>query len=374
VVAPIVGTNYQVQAVDVNGCVSPFVQIFVDVTQPVVMSVTAEKDSICIGDSVKIFTNIVGGGPPPHIIYLSNGNSGVPPLIVHPSQTTTYVATVWDTCHFLSYSDTVTITVMPLPDVNFSASPTEGCEPLTVQFTDLSPGANSAFNWNFGDGTSSVSNPLYTFNNSGNYDVTLTVTSSFGCKNFLSQPSLIDVYPKPFAQFTESPSTVSIMDPLVFFNNLSINATYSNWYFGDGTSSTDTDPTHYYNSVNEYTAMLVVQSNHGCLDTAYDDVTVKEIFTLYIPNTFTPDDNGLNEIFMPVGNDIDPDNYHFMVFDRWGEMVFETEDVKQGWDGTLQGNPITSDAVFSWILIYRDKSGISQKKIGTVTLLHNTEY
>jgi gliding motility-associated-like protein len=375
-VAPLVGTNYQVQAVDVKGCVSSFVQIFVDVTQPVIMTVSTVKDSICIGDSTKIIANIIGGGPPPHIIYLSNGDFGVPPLTVHPQQTTTYVATVWDTCHFMSYTGSVTITVMPLPDVNFGASPTEGCEPLSVQFTDLSPGSNSAFSWDFGDGTSNVptQNPFYTFSNNGSFDVTLTVTSDFGCKNSSSQPSLIEVYPKPYAQFTESPSTVSIMDPLVFFDNLSLNAAHSNWYFGDGTTSTDNDPSHYYSFVHDFTAMLVVQSNHGCLDTAYDDVTVKEIYTLYIPNTFTPDENGVNEIFIPVGNDIDPENYHFMIFDRWGEMMFETKDVKQGWDGTVNGNPITSDAVFSWVLIYRDKTGISQKKIGTATLLHNTEY
>ncbi len=375
-VSPTSGTNYQVHAIDANGCVGPDATINVDVTNPITMTLFTNNDTICIGDSTKIFANITGGGPPPLIIYLDNGQYGIAPLTVQPNQTTTYTATVWDTCHFLSYSQTITITVMPLPTVNFGASPTEGCVPLTVHFTNLSPGNNIAYTWDFGNGSSCISNPnpITTYGTNGSYDVSLTVTSEYGCKNTLAIPDFIVAYPKPVAMFTESPSHVSIMDPVIFFDNLSMNAYSSNWHFGDGTTSDLFEPVHQFFNVDTFTVMLVVQSNHGCLDTAYDDVYVKEIFTLYVPNAFTPDDNGLNEYFMPVGNDIDPKQYKFMVFDRWGEMVFETTNVTEGWDGKVKGKDITSDAVFSWVIIYHDKAGLAQKRIGSVTLLHNSEY
>jgi len=235
---------------------------------------------------------------------------------------------------------------------------------------------NCTYSWDFGDGTSGIiwQNPPHTYYLNGTYDVTLEVTSQYGCPNSITMTNMITVWPKPSAAFITSPNTTSMLDPLVFFNNVSSTTYNSYWDFGDGSTSYATDPSHHFPTADTFNIMLVITSNHGCLDTAYDQVLVKEIFTLYIPNAFTPDDNGINDVFMPVGNLIDPEHYQMMIFDRWGEMLFETRDVHKGWNGTVKGEPILDDAVFEYVIIYKDRDGLNQKKIGSVTLLHNAAY
>lgn len=376
IVSPVSNTTYTVYAIDVNGCTGAPSSISVWVTQALNMNLYTNDDSICYGDSAVIYANITGGGGPPYVIFLNNGVSGTPPLTVYLSQTTTYVATVWDTCNYSSFQDTITITVLPLPNVNFTADPQEGCQPLTVNFTDMTGEPNATYSWNFGDGTSgnSSQNPTCTYNDVGLYTVTLDVTSQYGCANTMSASNYINVWPKPYASFYESANSISILDPVVYFNNTSSTTYSSFWNFGDGGTSGATDPWHMYTSIDTFTVMLVITSNHGCLDTAYDDILVKDILTLYIPNAFTPDDNGINEVFMPYGNEIDPDHYQMMIFDRWGEMVFKTNNPEIGWDGKVDGSIPLDDAVFSYVIVYQDRNGLSQKKIGSVTLLHNAAY
>jgi gliding motility-associated-like protein len=375
-ISPVLTSNYTVYAVDANGCPGIVSTILVEVTKAMTMQLTAADDSICIGDSAQIFANINGGGGPPYIITLNTGQSGTAPLTVVPTMTTTYVATVWDTCHYASIQDTITIYVLPRPVVSFTADPTDGCQPLSVQFSDNSMEPNCTYSWDFGDGTSGITmqNPPHTYYQNGTYTVTLDITSQYGCPNSMTVNNMIHVWPKPSAAFVTSPSITSMLDPLVFFNNVSSTTYSSYWNFGDGSTSLATDPSHHFPAADTFNIMLVITSDHGCLDTAYDQVLVKEIYTLYIPNAFTPDDNGVNDVFLPVGNLIDPDHYEMMIFDRWGEMIFETRDVHKGWDGSVNGDPIKDDAVFEYVIIYKDRDGLNQKKIGSVTLLHNAAY
>lgn len=375
IISPVANTTYNVYAVDANGCPGVPSSVTVLVTSPLNMTLTTNDDSICLGQSAVINANISGGGGPPYVIFLNNGISGTPPLTVNPTQTATYVATVWDTCNYSSFQDSITITVMPLPDVNFSADPQEGCQPLTVNFSDMSGEPNATYYWDFGDGNyMNIQNPSHTYYNDGQYTVTLDVTSQYGCANSMTASNYVDVWPKPYASFYESPSSTTILDPVIYFNNTSSTTYNSYWDFGDGSTSGITDPWHKYTMIDTFTVTLIITSNHGCLDTAYDEITVKDILTLYVPNAFTPDDNGLNEVFMPYGNEIDPEHYQMMVFDRWGEMVFKTTNLQVGWDGRVNGTIPLDDAVFSYVIVYTDRNGLSKKKIGSVTLLHNAAY
>ncbi len=375
-ITPVVTSSYAVYAIDANGCPGVASIILVDVTNALTINLTADDDSICIGSSAQIFANINGGGGPPYIVTLNTGQSGTSPLTVTPNITTTYIATVWDTCHYASVQDTIVIHVFPLPTVNFSADPTSGCQPLTVQFTDLNMEPNCTYSWDFGNGTSGITspNPSYTYSHNGTYTVMLNITSQYGCKNSMAINNMIDVWEKPSAAFVSNPSTTSVLDPLVFFNNTSSSTYNSYWNFGDGSTSFATDPTHHFPAADTFNVMLVITSIHGCLDTAWEQIQVKDIYTLYIPNAFTPDDDGINDVFLPKGNLIDPDNYEMMIFDRWGGMIFETKDLYKGWDGTVNGNPIQADGVFNYVIIYKDNFGRDQKKIGSVTLLYTSGY
>jgi gliding motility-associated-like protein len=376
VVSPVSNATYTVFAVDLNGCPGISSTINVGVTAALNMNLFTYDDSICIGDSALIYANITGGGGPPYIIYLNNGMSGTPPLTIVPTINTTYVATVWDTCNYSSYQDTITIYVLPRPVVSFTSDPQEGCQPLTVNFTDLSGEPNATYEWDFGDGNSGISNqnPVHTYTEDGNYTVSFEVISQYGCGSSVTMPGYIDVWTKPYASFYENTNTTTILDPVIYFNNTSSTTYSSFWNFGDGVTSVATDPWHQYTMIDTFNVMLIITSDHGCLDTAYDDILVKDILTFYIPNAFTPDDNGINEVFLPYGNEIDPEHYQMMIFDRWGEMVFKTTNILVGWDGSVDGDIVKSDAVFTYVIIYSDRNGLSQKKIGSVTLLHNAEY
>lgn len=375
-VSPTTTTTYTVHAIDVNGCLGIPINILVQVTKPLTMHLSLAKDSICFGDSTLLYANITGGGGPPYVIFLSNGQSGPPPLYVAPTTTTTYVVTVWDTCHFASLQDSIKVTVLPLPIVSFAANPESGCQPLTVQFTDLANQFDCQYSWNFGDGTSGITthDPLYTYYQHGTYSVTLQVTSQYGCINTLTMNNMITVWPKPTAIFIMNPTSTSMLDPLVFFGNESTTTYESFWNFGDGSTSNVTNPVHDFPRADTFNIMLIATSEHGCLDTAWKPLIVKEYYTLWVPNAFTPDGNGLNDVFIPKGNLADPNNYEFLIFDRWGNQVFETRDVNKGWDGTINGNMVMVNTVFAYVIIFKDRYGLSHKQIGSVTLIHNAAY
>ncbi|NTW31427.1 MAG: T9SS type B sorting domain-containing protein [Bacteroidetes bacterium] len=372
-VNPSVTTNYSVYAVDSNNCSGNITTFTIEVTAPLTIDVTAIKDSLCQGDSIQLFANITGGGGPPYIIYLDNGQSGASPITVLPSQTTSYIATVWDSCRYASSSDTILITVMPLPSRSFDASPASGCQPFTVPFNYFSSDTGLAFSWNFGEDSTIVTDPkpVYTYNNVGTYNVSLTVTTPFGCVDSITKNNMIEVWLKPTAYFSQDPAIIDLYNPFVNFSNLSSTTYGSLWDFGDGSTSTITSPNHQFLSVDSFDIMLVAISDQGCLDTAWSDVIVKDTIDLFVPNVFSPDGNGINDIFKPEGNIYAP-VYKMIIFDRWGEKIFESTDILKGWDGTIKGKPINVDEVFVYTIIYKDTKGVLHKLMGDVTLLHTS--
>jgi len=368
-VNPLITTLYNVQATDVNGCTSQVTPIILYVTEPLNMTLIPSADSICIGDSLVIGANITGGGNITYVVHLSDGTSGTPPLIVYPQQDMTYVAEVSDSCGFISVYDSIFVTVMPLPPTSFMADFTFGCEPFTVQFTENNPPEGQTYQWYFHDGYHGVGNTIsHTFQNYGIYSVTMTATSFFGCVNSQTNHNMITVYPKPIADFTYNPKQPEAFQ-MIFFDNLSTTTYAAHWNFGDGNTSEHINGFHTFNFGNTYTVTLIAETQFGCTDTAQKDITIKEVFTLYVPNAFTPDGDGLNDVFRPLSVGIDNEGYHFMIFNRWGEMVFESFDVNHGWDGKTFSGEKAYDGVYTWLLRYNAIESYDQKRTGTVTLL-----
>jgi gliding motility-associated-like protein len=159
--------------------------------------------------------------------------------------------------------------------------------------------------------------------------------------------------------------------------NTTQGATSYNWNFGDasalGSTNTSvlTNPNHTYSIVGSYGVFLVATSNKGCKDTAQLVVEVTPDFVLYIPNTFTPDGNGLNDFFLPMGVGIDENNYRMEVYDRWGERVFTSNNFSKGWDGSIKGNKIGEQAVYVYKIIVYDLQGNKHPFVGHITLLNN---
>ena len=153
----------------------------------------------------------------------------------------------------------------------------------------------------------------------------LTITSGNGCTTVYTYPGLITAYPLPGSEFTSDKSGANIIDGTITFKNLSKDVNCkSYWTFGDGDSSDARNPMHRYDSVGVFPVRLISISLEGCTDTAIKTIIILNEYTFFAPTAFTPDNDGLNDYFYILGNGIDPDSFKMIIFDRWGEKIFET--------------------------------------------------
>jgi gliding motility-associated-like protein len=258
------------------------------------------------------------------------------------------------------------------PVAEFTADNFEGCAPEEISFTDLSTpvGEIATWAWDFDDGgTSGLQNPNYLFTTSGIYDVTLEVTTAEGCTSTKNHSIEIMIYPSPEAAFTSDPDNPTL-DELINFMDQSINAEAWFWDFGDGETSTNQNPTHNYSERGIFDVTLIV-NNEICYDTTRYTIIIEEPIIFYVPNVFTPDGDNFNQIFQPIfTSGFDPYNFHITIFNRWGELVFESYDASKGWNGTYGNKGIVQDGVYVWKIEFGDIN--SDKKnyyAGHVTVL-----
>ena len=266
-------------------------------------------------------------------------------------------------------TSTVDVTVLPLPVVSFIADIYSGCEPVVINFTSTGDSAVSCL-WDFGDGNTSYNcnTSTNTYTSAGVYDITLAVTDPNGCENTHTEPAFIEVFPLPEATFSFSPQTASIVDPTIYFTDLSTNAASWNWDFSIGTSNQQ-NPVVNFENYGTYNVELVVYSDQGCTDVAYNTIEIEDQYLIYIPNAFTPNSNGQNDIFLPVSNAVDQANYDFYIFNRWGELIFESHFLDKGWDGTYNGALCPQD-VYVYKIVTRDVlKGQAHEYTGHVTLI-----
>ena len=253
------------------------------------------------------------------------------------------------------------------PVASFNANPPIGCVPLTVTFNNLSaPGVVSSA-WNFGNGTTgSANSPTITYQTPGTYSVSLVVADALGCKDSITAANLIVVTPRPTAGMSVQPTNVWMDEPYVRVNDASTGAD-SWWYIiSEGSGYSMPNFTHTFKDTGMYTILQVVSNNGGCSDTVSQEVHVRPVTTFYVPNAFTPNVDDENPVFKPVGNTFS--EYQLRVYNRWGEMLFRTEDIEEGWNGTYSDKPCPVD-VYVYKIFYRDHRGQQQTLIGSVTLL-----
>ena len=179
---------------------------------------------------------------------------------------------------------------------------------------------------------------------------------------------MINVYPLPEANFTFNPQPTTIVDPLINFTDQSINASQWNWDFQIG-SSIIQNPTFDFENAGTFQVELLVTSIDGCTDLAYNTVLIEDQFLVYVPNAFTPNDNGVNEMFLPVFYGSDPVNYDFYIFNRWGELIFDAHHPDVGWDGTYNGVK-SPEGVYVYKIIARDQiNGEMREFVGHINLI-----
>jgi gliding motility-associated-like protein len=345
---------------------------------PLDIQVFVNKDTICPGEPVMVSTSVTGGDGGPYIISLDDGTIVNPPFIIYPEENTGLIINAKDGCNY-SATDQVPIYVLQLPPNSFDSDRMKGCQPFTVQFNEHSPDIGQSFLWNFGDynnnNISFVRNPVHTFNDDGVYDVMLTVTSVEGCTNAFVMPQMITVYPKPDSRFIADPEIAGIVEPIIQFDNLSTLMDHCYWTFGDGDSSSAYDPLHRYNAIGTYPVQLIVTSEHGCLDTSTFDVAIHDELTFYAPTVFSPDNDGINDIFCVFGTGIDPARFHLYVFDRWGEVIWETTKFDSanpfpyGWNGSVKGGKKAKIGTYTWLCVFFDTTQNEHQEAGAVNLI-----
>ncbi|MDC1282482.1 gliding motility-associated C-terminal domain-containing protein [bacterium] len=301
-----------------------------------------------------------------------------------PDNGTNYQLIVTDTtggCSDTAYVLVETLTDYPVIDIEIDTN--NGCIPVSVTFTNNTDTTRiGTIEWDFGDGTTgtSLANQLsHTYINPGTYSVYVKITSPNGCVSDTTYINIVEVYDIPVAFFGASPQPTNISNSTVNFSDLSSNfATQWYWNFGINlpgypTNSLLQNPSIKYPDLNSgvYPVTLIVGSANGCFDTTSQTIIIDGLYTLYLANSFTPNGNGLNDEFGPSGEKIDPVNYKFMIFNRWGEMVYSTTNIKDKWNGRLNNSgDLLPEGNYIWRIIAADgNTGEDHEYIGHVILL-----
>lgn len=278
-------------------------------------------------------------------------------------------------------SDSIEFEILDVPNTDFVAGPRSGCIPLTVGFFDVSDSIAVNTYWDFGNGAGSTNldTTSFTYFDEGCYDVTIYNEYANGCQDSLKKDDAVCAYPVPEADFAFLPDDPDISNQILELYNLSTPGVDYWWDMGPEALerfSSSTNPLAIYSLFEEDTVSisLNVMNVHGCLDSILKRVLIEDLPTLYVPNTFTPNDDGTNDIFLPQTNGYKINRYTLWIYDRWGNLIFETNDYNKGWDGRVQNGLSGEDAqidVYVWKIHFETEktSKIPVEQIGTVSLI-----
>ncbi len=347
-VSPLTTTTYTVGD-NTPGCSGSTISTVTVNSLPVV---TVNAATICGGQSATLSASGAN-------TYLWSTGSAANPLIVSPASPMSYTVTGTTAAGCTATASTnVSVNSLPLISVNSTSI----CGGLSS--TLIASGAIS-YVWSNGNLTTSI-----TVSPANTTPYTVTGTDVNGCSG--TGIGSVTVFPKPGAQFTTSPNPVGVLSPNVTFNNQSTSdVNYWFWSFGDGDSLNDNthSPTHTYpGDTASYMATLIVHNAGFCYDTINHLVLIGPEYSFYIPNAFTPDGDGINDDFFGKGTGIL--EYQLMVFDRWGNFIFVSDDINEGWDGKAnQGADVAQQDVYVWKVSITDIFKKKHNYTGTVTIV-----
>lgn len=319
--------------------------------------VTITDKVICRGDSAQL---VASGAN----TYLWNTGATTSSITVSPNNTTQYTV-VGSTAQNCTSSDTTILIVNPLP--SFSVQSTGICLGKNATVNVLTSATTYTYEWDNGYiGNPLVVSPLVTT------QYALNVTDTSGC--FKKDTIEVAVNPLPHADFTPDPLTAEIENAFITFNNLSTGATQWLWNFGEISSgqniSTVENPTHKYDHKGEFEIWLYVESDKGCRDSTFRTVVIENPFSFYVPNAFSPYSSQLeNQIFKPKGIGIDVERYEFYIYNRWGQLIFSTTNIEEGWNGRMKNTgDLLPTGVYVYLIRVAQKYGPDKNVSGTVTL------
>lgn len=261
------------------------------------------------------------------------------------------------------------VLVHPNPKAKIYLSDTVGCEPLKIKFKSIADSLHPIQNyWNINNTIFTDSIVDYTFNNYGLYSYSIVVKDTNNCTDTISKTNYIKVNQTPNVKSFVNPLYTSILDPRIDFVDSTVLNHFTNYSFGDGATSTQTNTTHSYQSSGEFNYSLIVSTQNGCSDTASGIIYIDDIPNDYIPNVFTPNGDGINDVFFIKGKNIT--NSKMQIVNRWGTTVCNSADALIGWNGINQNNnTIADDGVYFYIIEITLGNNRTYKFNGNVTLL-----
>ena len=362
--------QYTLAVTDVNNCVSSTIYNLSQPASALNVLVNNITDASCFGYSDGSASINISGGTPAYNVLWNNGSTST---FVNNLTAGTYTATVTDAngCENI-INVQVNQPAGVVPSFVFEADGI--CSPVNVEFTNTSQGTPSNCTWQMGNGQTinNCNSFSYSYNMPGCYSVTLTTSLNNGCISSVTLDSIVCVQQGPTADFVVVQSDDAYFSGDIQFNNGSINADFYTWNFGDNSPlSNELNPQHTYpgNSSNSYQVELIAEDSSGCVDTAIVVFTIEEDFMVYVPNAFTLDGNDDNESFLPIfSNPGDIKQYHLMIYNRWGQLIWESFDMLNPWDGRSRGKDC-QDGVYTWKLDYTRQNKIRTIIAGHVSLL-----
>jgi gliding motility-associated-like protein len=354
-------------------------EIEVKVYYPVVSKYQWSGDQCFDAQNIQFYPDANLSGNASYFWYFGNNanvtqsTDSLPPPVSFNAPGTYYVTLqVTDFGCTDIYGDSITI--YERPNASFFVEDQVGCAPFTVEFADSSKGSTAiTYVWDFGDGTTSNDpSPIHTYVNPGTYAVSLLVYTETGCidSSIYELPGNITVNPSPQSGFTINPQEVSIYEPRVeVITNPLKPGENGILLMGDGLQyNNQSSVLHLYSDTGNFDVKYVVINQYNCTDTVVKRVRVKPETNIFVPNAFTPNGDGLNEVFIPeISGALE---YEFVIFNRWGGEVFRTYNPNEGWNGNDFNTGANSpDGVYTFVINVKDLNQEFITKKGTIQLL-----
>jgi len=339
--------TYSVTITDNLGCTASNSATLVNYPGPE-LSIDSVHNEMCSTSDGAIFLTVNGGTTPFAYTWNTAASQNAPYLANIPAGN--YSVTITDT-YGCSASASTIITNTPPPSVIISDIQADTCRKKTGTANVIASGGNPPYNyiWSF-DSTMYPNSVAHL--SEGTYTVSV---SDLFCTCVVS--FTIPLIPGPKADFSIYPAVATIDDPPFRFVNLSTGIIDQwIWDFGDNRCSYEVNPYYKYSDTGHYEVKLTVKSNYGCIDSIIKEAVVMDRITLFVPNCFSPNDDGVNDYFIIAGQNIT--EYELFIYNRWGELVYKTNDFNQHWDGRYKGN-IVPEGIYGWTINYsEDWSGI----------------
>lgn len=377
-ISPDVTTDYCFTVTDANGCVGVNNACATYTVTPPLQIAVMDSLGICLGDSINITSTSSGGNGSPYIYHWYFNNSDSTAIATtqnldnYQGSIGWYYVTLNDGCS-LEAIDSTLVDLEPYPTATIWSEDSIVCFPDTA-FINVASDIGVYYAWDFDsdgqiDQSGTDTSVIAIYSSPGVYDVTVTIDSDFGCSTSITDSSTVAVLSPPDAEFEVDESYISLIDPTVHVTNLSQNVVSWEWDFqsDDVIDAITENASFTYNAIGDYIITLSVADTNGCVDTTSQVVLVREELALYVPNTFTPDDDGKNDVFYVVASGMDEFRVELWIFDRWGQLIFFNRGV-DGWDGTYKGEPCQQDA-YVWMVKAPDKNGVLHTYRGHVNLL-----